>query len=151
MSLSIPLRSAILLPLFITSQQVTTSSAVDNFSCVLVLFVKAAGREDTAAFVVNVSFTSDVCELLIRDLVSTGTVTAVATAVASAVVVVDGVRNISVAIISVVSLSKLLVDPSNVVVEVGSVPLLVSMVTDCTEGSLVGIDDNSDDKSAVER
>lgn len=110
-------------------------------------------REVTAAVMVNVSFSSDVCDLSVN-LVSPGTVTAVATVAAAAVVivvVVDGVRNISVVIISVVSLCKLLVDNSDIMVEVAPVTVLATMVTGCTEGGLVGIDDNTGDKSPMER
>ena len=81
-------------------------------------------------------------------LTSPGIVTVVATAVA---VDVDGVGNIPVVVmICVVSLATLLVDTSGVVVNVSSVPVLVTMVAGCTELNSVGIDDNSDDNSSVE-
>lgn len=79
---------------------------------------------------------------------SVGSVVVTSVATVASVVVIDGLRNISV----VVSLATLLVDTFDiVVVEVGSVSLLVTMVTGSTEESFVGIDDNSDDKSPVKR
>lgn len=47
----------------------------------------AVGKEDTAAVVISASFISVVCELLITDLVSSGVVTPVATAIASVVAI----------------------------------------------------------------
>lgn len=46
------------------------------------------GKEDTAAVVISASFFSVVCELLISDLVSSGAVAPVATAIASVVAIV---------------------------------------------------------------
>ncbi len=105
-------------------------------------------REDVGPAVVNVSFTiniSVVSTLLVKELVSIGAVASVV------IIVVDGVSNISVVIISVVSLGKLLVVTSNVAVDISFVLVLVTMVTGCTDAELVCTDDNSDDGSSMER
>ena len=133
--------------------------------------MEAAVRDDTALAVINVPFTvnkSVVCELSIIP----GTVPVIVTAVvvvvdevvcellislgrmivvSTAVAVLDVVGNITVVIVtSVVSLGAFLVDASGAVVEVSSVPILVTMVAGCTEVDLVGIGDKADDNSSVE-
>ena len=144
----------------------------DRVSSVVVLTVEAALRDDTVLVVINVPFTvnkSVVCELSI----SPGTVPVIVTAVvvvvvdevvcellislgrmlvvSTAVAVLDVVGNITVVIVtSVVSLGAFLVDASGAVVEVSSVPVLVTMVAGCTEVDLVGIGDKADDNSSVE-
>ena len=128
-------------------------------------------RDDTALAVLNVSFAVNkpvVCELPISPGTVAVVVTSVAvvvdeivcelfislgtvTVVAAALAVVDVVGYISVVIIiSVVSSGTFLVDTSGTVVEVSSVPVLVTMVAGCTELDLVGIDDKADDNSSVE-
>ena len=128
-------------------------------------------RDDTALAVLNVSFTvnkSVVCELPFSPGTAAVVITAVTlvvdevvcelfisvgivTAVGAALAVIDAVGNNSVVImISVVSSGTFLVDTSGAVVEVSSVPVLVTMVAGCTELDLVGIDDKADDNSSVE-
>ena len=109
----------------------------------MVLLVKATVSEDAVPAVVNVSLTvntSVVSRLLVKDLVTIGMVAlvrigAVAIVGIAAVVniVTDGVRNVSVVIIDVLSFGKLLLVSSDVAVNVSSVLALVSMVTSCTE------------------
>lgn len=109
-------------------------------------------REDVVPAVVNVSFTintSVVSKLLVNELVSIGAVAtfvAVVVVVAVVIFVVDGVSNISVVIISVISLGKLLV-----AFDIGSVLVLVTTVTGCKDRELVCTDDNSDDGSSMKR
>ena len=120
----------------------------DSFSSVVGFTVEDPVRDNTVLVVINVSFTinkSVVCELPI----SPGTVPIVVTAVvvdevvcellislgilivvSTAVAVLDVVGNISVVIMtSVVSLGAFLVDTSGVGVDVGSVPVLVTIGT----------------------
>ena len=101
----------------------------------MVLLVKATVSKDVVPAVVNVSFTvntSVVSRLLVKDLVRIGAVAIVGIA-AVVNIVTDGVRNVSVVIIDVLSFGKLLLVSSDVAVDVSSVLALVSMVTGCTE------------------
>ena len=118
----------------------------------VVLLLEAAVREYVVTIVVDVSCTINnrvVSKLLVDKAVSSGAVATVVVVVvvvvvviATAVVVngVDGVSDISVVSISVVSLGRLLFVSSDVVVD-GSVLVVIAMVTD----------DNSGDRFSMKR
>ena len=123
--------------------------------------MEAATREDAVPGEVNVSFTinmsvvSTLLAMTVLELVSTGVLATATTTVVVVVVVVvavvvvvnDGVSNISVVIIGVVSLGKLVVVTSGIAVDVGSVLVMATMVTMVTGCA----DDNSDDALSMKR